>query len=450
MTAGKLLLGLLDPNMSHRLGTRLAPILACLPLSLGGCASAQWHFAEPAAPGAVTSQSYGLHGEATADRAGGLPYANASGATDAAQPAAASAAAQPTSAVTAPPGTPAAPPVASYPSTATPSPSPPLSGAVVPAAAWEGPPPASSVTGNPAVPAAPPGPGEGPVFGSPLAGEGTNVSGPLQGPASDALPSLTDPHSFSSPPPEFPHDENAPVFRDRFAGILQNIIDDHRNYYSWTTAWTMLGAVSTASVLANTSIDQSVANWYQQQVRNSSTDSTAKVFKNFGEGGYMIPAAVGLWAVGEIFPDQPVVGTLGDYGQRVTRAYLVGGPPMLFMQYLLGSSRPSEDEGSSWHPFSGHATGVSGHAFISSVAFITAADMTDNIYLKGALYFGSTITGWSRINDNAHYLSQVVMGWSMGYVAVQAVDDTQQEHRRFQVEPMITPEMCGLQFIWNR
>ena len=405
----------------------------------------QWHFAEPTDPGAVTSQSYGLHGTSTADRAGGLPYANASGATDTAGPLDQAATAPPLTSSTAPPYAPAAAAVpASVPtsnSTAAAGPPPARAGDVVPTAAWEG--------GPPPGPASPPGPGAGPVFSSPLAGEGTPWNGPPQDPPSNPAQAAADPHNFSSPLPEFPHDENSPVFRERFAGIVQDIVDDHRNYYSWTTAWSMLGAVSTASVLANTSIDQSVANWYQQRVRNSSTDSTAKVFKNFGEGGYMIPAAISLWAVGEIFPDQPLTGTVGDYGERVTRAYLVGGPPMLFMQYLLGSPRPSDNLSSTWQPFSGHATGVSGHAFISSVAFITAADMSDNIFLKGALYVGSTITAWSRVNDNAHYLSQVVMGWSMGYLAVQAVDDTEQKHRRFQVEPMVTPEMSGLQFIWN-
>jgi len=251
------------------------------------------------------------------------------------------------------------------------------------------------------------------------------------------------------PPQQFPGGQGFFGEHGRLGVAWESIKCDHRNYYSWTTAWNFAGALSVGSILANTSIDQDVRNWYQRDVRSSGTDNVAKAVKVFGEGAIMIPSAAGLWMLGSLMDDRPAMSTLGEFGGRVTRGYLVGGPPVLLMQYALGASRPSQDEGSQWNPF--HRThGVSGHAFISAVPFITAAQMTDNYYLKGVFLAGSTVTAWSRVNDDAHYLSQVVLGWWMAYMACNAVNETEQGHRAFRVEPLITPEMSGAALIWRR
>jgi membrane-associated phospholipid phosphatase len=77
-----------------------------------------------------------------------------------------------------------------------------------------------------------------------------------------------------------------------------------------------------------------------------------------------------------------------------------------------------------WQPFR-HANAVSGHAFMGAVPFITAAQMTDRPCVKGLLYALSGFTAWSRVNDDAHYLSQVLLGWYVAYLSVRAVSTTE-------------------------
>ena len=120
------------------------------------------------------------------------------------------------------------------------------------------------------------------------------------------------------------------------------------------------------------------------------------------------------------------------------------------MQGLLGSGRPSDTaDNSYWHPFK-NDNGVSGHAFVGAVPFITAAQMSDNIWEKGFFYACSAMPGWSRINDDAHYLSQVWLGWWMAYLACEAVNTTQKEHQSFQIMPVVSPGMTGLSFVYQR
>ncbi len=48
--------------------------------------------------------------------------------------------------------------------------------------------------------------------------------------------------------------------------------------------------------------------------------------------------------------------------------------------------------------------------------------MTESRAAKVFLYAGSALGPLSRMNDNAHYPSQVALGWIMAYAAATAVD----------------------------
>jgi membrane-associated phospholipid phosphatase len=95
---------------------------------------------------------------------------------------------------------------------------------------------------------------------------------------------------------------------------------------------------------------------------------------------------------------------------------------MILMQHLTGGSRPQEgNEPSDWKLFQ-DSNGVSGHAFVGALPFMTAAKMSDEIGLKIAFYTCAAFAGLSRIDDDAHYPSQVLLGWWMAYAAVRSVD----------------------------
>ncbi len=207
----------------------------------------------------------------------------------------------------------------------------------------------------------------------------------------------------------------------------------------------LLIGISVAGVLANTSIDENFHQWHQDDVRSRETDHFAAFWRTWGEGEIFIPAFVVFGLAGALVEDRPKIDYLGAFGGNVARGYVVGAPPMLLMQFTLGASRPGETSaGSQWRPFSDD-NGVSGHAFIGAVPFITAAGMTENPWLKGCLYACSTFTGWSRINDDYHYLSQVGLGWWMAYLSCRAVwqTDADADEQNVTFVPLVTPDMVG-------
>ena len=110
---------------------------------------------------------------------------------------------------------------------------------------------------------------------------------------------------------------------------------------------------------------------------------------------------------------------VGEWGSRSLRMFVVGAPPLYVMQWVTGASRPADGGGSQWHSFADN-NGVSGHAFIGAIPFLAAADMVESPLLKGTLYVCSTFVGFSRMTDNAHYPSQVFLGWYLAWASSRA------------------------------
>ena len=213
--------------------------------------------------------------------------------------------------------------------------------------------------------------------------------------------------------------------------VFRRIWTDYCNFYSVDTALNFGVALGGGAILANTAMDRHFSEWYQNNMRSSGTDDFAKFCKYFGEAATWVP----IFAVSAIsyrlyeqsdWNKRHERCLLGEYAARTARGYLVGTPSLWLFQSLLGSERPNSgnEKGSYWRPFhEDHA--VSGHSFIGAMPFITAAQMVENPWLKGVFYTCSVLPAWSRVNDNAHYLSQAVLGWYLAYLSVRAVSQTE-------------------------
>lgn len=189
-------------------------------------------------------------------------------------------------------------------------------------------------------------------------------------------------------------------------------------------------------VLANTNADQSFADWYQDTVRNTGTDRFAKAFKVFGNRQEVIFATLGAIGMSYLLKGTETGTILSDYTNVYIRTLLLAGPQLLLSQIILGGDRPSDTDGSRWRPFNENH-GVSGHAFLGAVPFIVAAKFTRQPLLKALLYTSSAFTGFSRINDNKHYLSQVILGWWLAYLTVSTVYEDKNKER-----PTLSPFFC--------
>lgn len=235
--------------------------------------------------------------------------------------------------------------------------------------------------------------------------------------------------------------------------IWQKIAEDHIHFYDWHSLRMLGGGFLAAAAVANTQLDRQIQTDFQASVRGATSDEWFEFLhanKELGNGHYTLPVFAGAWLAGELFDESPVLVKTSEWGERSLRSFLVGAPPMILAQKLTGGSRPTErgPDSSHWRPWADN-NGVSGHAFMSSLPFINAAKMTQNRWLKTTFYAGSLLGPLSRVNDDAHFTSQVALGWWMAYVSATAIDRTQFGDGHLQIYPYASTNGYGAMFEVN-
>lgn len=197
--------------------------------------------------------------------------------------------------------------------------------------------------------------------------------------------------------------------------VLSILEKDYRAFYLDGSVMGSLGVgVAGAGVLANSSADREVHEYFQDNLRSGATDAFSDAARVPGDVLVAIPLLFGTYALAG---DGAVKSWAGDS----LRALFVGAPAGLFIQYATGASRPEEGS-SGWKPFRGN-NGLSGHTFVGAVPFITAAKRQESLPMKSLFYGLSVLPGLSRMNDEKHYLSQVALGWWLAYLSTGVIEN---------------------------
>jgi len=240
----------------------------------------------------------------------------------------------------------------------------------------------------------------------------------------------------------------SPTRLDRLAVDTRDFIHrigyDFENFYANDTPLLLGLSVAAAAPIANTYADRRLSEYYQRHVQPGEThiaDNAADYVKFLGDHRYTVPICAAISFSDLLFPESATASTIGEFGQRSLRALAVGAPSVGILQSALGSMRPQGD--SRWHPFRSHH-GVSGHTFVGAVPFLTAAAMSDSYFLKTLFIAGSFGVGWSRIHHDAHYISQVALGWGIAFLAVRAVNITEGDGFRMRLAPAEVANGVGL------
>lgn len=197
---------------------------------------------------------------------------------------------------------------------------------------------------------------------------------------------------------------------------LRQIRRTGRQLYTRRNFLKLLGATAGGAVLTYSGIDEAVDQWHREHIRGTTSDALAHVAKSFGETEMAFAAlAWGLadWAL----PGTPI----GRWGRQCFTATACGLPVLWTWQRALGASRPSDEKpwGPRYRPFA-DANAVSGHTFLAAIPFLVAAREVGHPVVAGGLRAVSPLAGWSRINDERHYLSQVLLGYGLAWEATKA------------------------------
>jgi membrane-associated phospholipid phosphatase len=171
-----------------------------------------------------------------------------------------------------------------------------------------------------------------------------------------------------------------------------------------------------AAVLAHSGADERIERWHTERVRSRSTDALAERLHFFGERFWVLG-----WALVALIDARWRTTAFTRFGRRSFEALCIGLPSLWITQRVLGAARPRDlTHGPRYLPFADDNT-ASGHTFMAAIPLLTLARRTGTPAIKTVAYALSPLTGWSRLNDRAHYPSQVLLGYALAWAAVDTV-----------------------------
>jgi len=178
------------------------------------------------------------------------------------------------------------------------------------------------------------------------------------------------------------------------------------------------GVAAVGGVAAISLLDEPANRFFQGQ-RTGTTDDIASVFRHMGQPEVWATVPVAMLGVGWIAHDDRLVRS----GARVGVSLLLAASVTVGAKFTLGRYRPNESTSAyDFSPFSGHGSFPSGH---TTMAFALASSLSDEIHRNWAtalLYTAATGTGWSRMNDEKHWMSDVVAGALVGITSSKLVN----------------------------
>jgi hypothetical protein len=210
----------------------------------------------------------------------------------------------------------------------------------------------------------------------------------------------------------------APGFRRRRGGsapLFRGTGSHWRRQYSRRSFLLLGAAVAGAGVVVYSGLDAAVSDWHEKKVRSGASNRVARVGYELGNRPWFLVwlsvAAIDAWVRS---------GPFSRWGRANFESMVVGLPILWTVQRVLGADRPSADFPTpEWQPFrKDHA--ASGHAFIAAVPWLNGARAVGLHRWQPLLVAGSWLSGWSRLNDQKHYLSQVGLGWFIAWQAISA------------------------------
>jgi membrane-associated phospholipid phosphatase len=186
----------------------------------------------------------------------------------------------------------------------------------------------------------------------------------------------------------------------------------------WDAAAWRRFAEGTAAVGALYLGDRSLYDGVQRN-RSAASDQFAKDVTPFG-GRRALDVSVLLIAAGALVHDPNV----RDAGRDSLEAELLAaGVVTPLLKRAFGRSRPVQAEGArSFHPFDAHfASFPSGHATNAFAAATAIAAHYDSWYVPAIAYSIASGVAVSRINDRAHFASDVLAGALIGRAVAKGI-----------------------------
>jgi membrane-associated phospholipid phosphatase len=195
---------------------------------------------------------------------------------------------------------------------------------------------------------------------------------------------------------------------------LPATIDDHPTVLRWYHGLAFVGMLAALS-----SQDKGIRNEIQSG-REGTRDDIARTVRHLGQPEVYATVALGTVATGLISGNP----RLTRAGARISSGIALGGVVSTLIKLSVGRRRPfSAADQYTFGPFSkADASFPSGHTMTAFALVTGVSDEVHSLPVSIALYTLATGVGWSRMNDNKHWLTDVVAGAAIGVTSAKIMN----------------------------
>lgn len=201
--------------------------------------------------------------------------------------------------------------------------------------------------------------------------------------------------------------------------------------------WTNVGALALATG-GLMLFDEPIQKMALKQRQYKSVVNISKYVTNTG-GLYEAYTLAALGAYGFIFKNEKIKTTT----YLATQSYITAGSIETFVKFLTGRQRPSFDNPNEveaeprFHgPFKGISSSFpSGHTTVAfAVATVYAKEYANKPLIPIVSYTAATLIGLSRISENKHWASDVLVGGVLGYLSGRQVVNNYHRYAKIENE----------------
>ncbi|AXT63725.1 phosphatase PAP2 family protein [Aquimarina sp. AD10] len=207
-----------------------------------------------------------------------------------------------------------------------------------------------------------------------------------------------------------------------------------KNTYLRPLTWKSKDWFTFGGILAGTGIllaADEPANEYFTEQGDEIPSGVKEVAFRFGKPLVNYGLTTSVYALGLITKNEKIRKT----GVLLIASATAGGLLQTASKTIVGRARPLEGEGNVsfrfWSSEAGYHSFPSGHAILSFTTAYALSKQFKSPYIKGGLYAVGLLSPVSRLWEEAHWLTDVVLGVAISIVVVDSIDNYLKKDERY-------------------
>jgi membrane-associated phospholipid phosphatase len=191
---------------------------------------------------------------------------------------------------------------------------------------------------------------------------------------------------------------------------------------SWKPSDWLKFSLIVGATVALAQEEDDLQSWMRTK-RNDDTNFAADLAEPLGNGRYVFPALGALYCYGRFSGNDRASRTALLGVESVIVSWAITGT----IKYLSHKHRPIETtaddipwDGPSFS--SAHVSFPSGHSTCAfAIATVVASEYGDHAFVRPLSYGAAALTAYSRVHDNAHWPSDIIIGSAIGHFTARAI-----------------------------